>query len=135
MHTGAECIDESETLATAAALMRHLHVGALPICGPDNRLHGIITDRDIVVKCVAEGHDPMTMTAAAMAQGTPIWVNADDEAEEVVRVMTTSGIRRVPVMDDHELVGMISEADVAVQLDEAQVKRFAAEIYSAPPNS
>ena len=135
MHTGAECIDQSETLATASALMRDLHVGALPICGPDNRLHGIITDRDIVVKCIAEGHDPMTMTAAEMAQGTPIWVDANDDAEDVVRVMTASGIRRVPVMDDRELVGMISEADVAVHLDEAQVKQFAADLYSAPPNS
>jgi CBS domain-containing protein len=135
MHTGAECIDESETLATAAELMRDLHVGALPICGPDKRLHGIITDRDIVVRCIAEGHDPMTMTAAEMAQGTPIWVDVEDDAEDVVRVMTSSGIRRVPVMADRELVGMISEADVAVHLSETQVKQFAAELYSSPPNS
>ena len=135
MHTGAECIDASETLATAAELMRDLHVGALPICGPDNRLQGIITDRDIVVKCVAEGHDPMTMTAREMAQGTPIWVDADDDAEEVVRIMAASGVRRVPVMEDHQLVGMISEADVALHLDEHQIRHFTAEIYGAPPNS
>ena len=64
MHSGAECIDVGETLAAAAQKMRNLHVGALPICGRDNRLHGIITDRDIVVRCIADGQDPKTMTAA-----------------------------------------------------------------------
>ncbi len=135
MHLGADCIAENETLATAAEMMRDLHVGALPICGPDNRLHGIITDRDIVVTCIAEGHDPQVMTAREMAQGTPIWVDVDDDADEVLRVMTDSGIRRVPVMEDAEVVGMISEADLATHLKEAQVKQFAEGIYGAPPNS
>src|SRR5690606_24671010 len=62
MHPGAECIGENETLADAARKMRDMHVGSLPICGSDNRLHGIITDRDIVVKCVAEGGNPEEMT-------------------------------------------------------------------------
>ena len=54
MHWGAECVAASDTLETAARMMRDGHVGSLPICGPDNRLQGIITDRDIVVKCLAE---------------------------------------------------------------------------------
>jgi len=135
MHSGAECIEEGETLAAAAQKMRDLHVGALPICGNDNRLHGIITDRDIVVRCIAEGQDPRTMTAGEMAQGHPIWVDADAEADEVLSVMIESSIRRVPVMEDHQLVGMISEADLATQLDQGKVKQFASAIYSAPPNS
>jgi CBS domain-containing protein len=135
MHLGAECIDENETLATASAKMRDLHVGALPICGPDDRLHGIITDRDIVVKCVAQGNDPRVMTAREMAQGTPIWVDANDDTNEVLRVMTESAIRRVPVLQDSQLVGMISEADLAVTLDDRQIKQFAQAVYSAPPNS
>ena len=135
MHMGADCIDQNETLAAAAEMMRDLHVGALPICGSDNRLHGIITDRDIVVNVIAEGLDPQIMTAGEMAQGTPIWVDVDDDADEVLRVMTESAIRRVPVMEEHQVVGMISEADLAVSLDDAHVKQFAASIYSAPPNS
>jgi CBS domain-containing protein len=135
MHMGADCIDQNETLAAAAEMMRDLHVGALPICGSDNRLHGIITDRDIVVNVIAEGLDPQIMTAGEMAQGTPIWVDVDDDADEVLRVMTESAIRRVPVMEEHQVVGMISEADLAVSLDQAQVKQFAESIYSAPPNS
>lgn len=135
MHTGAECIDENETLASAAEMMRDMHVGALPICGADNRLHGIITDRDIVVRCVAEGLDPMAVTARDMAQGTPIWVDVEDDAEEVLRVMTASGVRRVPVMEHQQLVGMISEADLAVHLDDHQVGQFTSGLYGSPPNS
>ena len=135
MHAGVECIDENETLATAAGMMRDIHVGALPICGTDRRLHGIITDRDIVIRCVAEGFDPLTMTAREMAQGAPIWVDVNDDADEVIRIMTESGVRRVPVLDDHQLVGMISEMDLAVHVDEPQIAMFANDLYGSPPNS
>jgi CBS domain-containing protein len=135
MHLGAECVGENSTLARAAEMMRDLHVGALPICGEDKRLRGIITDRDIVVRCVAAGHDAATMTACDLARGTPIWVDADADTQEVLDLMIESGVRRVPVIEDRRLVGMISEADLATQLDESQVKRFAESIYGAPPNS
>ena len=135
MHLGAECIGENGSLARAAEMMRDLHVGALPICGQDNRLRGIITDRDIVVRCVAAGHDPARMTAGEMARGTPIWVDADADTEEVLELMMDSGIRRLPVMEDHRLVGMISEADLAMRLDDSQLKQFASSIYGSPPNS
>ncbi len=58
MSGGVECVGENETLADAARKMRDLDVGSLPICGEDNRLKGIVTDRDIVVRCLAEGGDP-----------------------------------------------------------------------------
>ncbi len=135
MHLGADCIDQNETLAAAAELMRDLHVGALPICGPDNRLHGIITDRDIVVNVIAEGLDPQMTTAGELAKGTPIWVDVDADTDEVIRVMTESAVRRVPVLEEHQLVGVISEADLAVSLSDDKMKQFAESIYSAPPNS
>jgi len=72
MHVGAECIGEHETLAQAARRMRDLDVGALPVCGDDDRLHGIITDPgDIVIRCVAAGGDPQAVTAGDLAQGRP----------------------------------------------------------------
>lgn len=135
MHAGAECIGEDETLRTAAAKMRDLHVGSLPICGADNRLHGIITDRDIVVKCVAEGVDPEQMTAAELAQGTPIWVDVDADSDEVLNLMIESKIRRLPVIEDRQLVGMISEADLAQHLDGQRLRQFATAVYSSPPTS
>lgn len=134
MHPGAECIGENETLEMAARKMRDLRVGALPICGADDRLHGIMTDRDIVVRCVAEGDDPRSVTARQMAQGTPIWVDASADQDEVLRLMQQQKIRRLPVVDGKRLVGMISEADIATHLDESRVAQFTGEIYSAQPN-
>lgn len=128
MHTGASCVQENETLMDAARRMSELDVGALPICGPDNRLHGIITDRDIVVKCLAKGKDPHHMTAGLLAQGKPITVDADADSEQVLRTMQGHRIRRVPVIDDHRLVGMISEADLAKHLPEERVGHFVEEI-------
>jgi CBS domain-containing protein len=134
MHFGAECIGADETLETAARKMRDLHIGALPICGADQRLQGIITDRDTAVWCVAEGRDPRATTALDLAQGTPIWVEASAEIDEVLRLMEQHKIRRLPVIDDQRLVGMISEADLATHLSEHEVAQFAEAVYSAPPN-
>ncbi|MFJ5834114.1 CBS domain-containing protein [Streptomyces sp. NPDC093089] len=128
MHTGASCVQENETLMDAARRMSELDVGALPICGPDNRLHGIITDRDIVVKCLARGKDPHHMTTGYLAQGKPVTVDVDADSEDVLRTMQDHRIRRVPVIDDHRLVGMISEADLAKHLPEERVGRFVEEI-------
>ncbi|MFF0428655.1 CBS domain-containing protein [Streptomyces sp. NPDC004520] len=128
MHTGASCVQEDETLMDAARRMSELDVGALPICGPDNRLHGIITDRDIVVKCLAKGKDPHHMTAGLLAQGKPITVDVDADSEQVLRTMQEHRVRRVPVIDDHRLVGMISEADLARHLPEERVGHFVEEI-------
>jgi CBS domain-containing protein len=134
MHPGAECVDENESLERAAQLMRDMQVGSLPICGTDNRLAGIITDRDIVLKCVAEGRDPRGMTARDLAQGTPIWTDADADEDEVLRLMEQHKVRRVPVMENRQLVGMISEADLATHLSEEKLAHFVGSIYAAPPS-
>jgi CBS domain-containing protein len=124
MHAGAQCIGQRQTLVEAARMMRDLEVGALPICGEDDRLHGIITDRDIVIKCLAEGRDPNTMTAEEMAQGAPACVDAMADSSEVMQLMKRRQIKRVPVIEDHRLVGMITEADLARSLPEDQVGAF-----------
>lgn len=124
MHVGAECISEHETLLNAAAKMRDLDVGALPICGDDDRLHGILTDRDIVVKCLAAGADPAKTTAGELAEGKPYTIDADSDVDEVLRVMEEHRIRRLPVLDDRRLVGIISEADLGRHLPEEKVGHF-----------
>ena len=113
MHAGAECIGEHETLQYAAQRMRDLDVGSLPICGDDDRLHGIITDRDIVIKCVAQGGDSSAITAGELAQGRPVTVDSSTDVSDVLQAMESHQIRRVPVIESHRLVGMISEADLA----------------------
>lgn len=131
MHPGVECIAEGDTLADAARKMRDLDVGSLPICGTDNRLKGIITDRDVVVKCIAEGHDPTTMTAGDLAQGEIFWVDAEAGEDDVLRMMEMRHVRRLPVLDEHRLVGIISEVDVARCLPDEKVAHFVEHVYNA----
>ncbi|HET9872178.1 MAG TPA: CBS domain-containing protein [Propionibacteriaceae bacterium] len=128
MTPGAECVGENQDLVAAAKKMKELDVGALPICGEDNRLKGMLTDRDIVVKCVAEGTDPSSVRAGDLAQGKPVTVGADDSAEETLRVMARYQVRRLPVIDGHDLVGIVAQADVARELPEDVVGRVLAEV-------
>lgn len=118
MTGGAECVGEKETLIDAARKLRDLDIGSMPICGEDNRLKGMLTDRDIVVKCIAEGHDPSTVTAGDLAEGKPVTIGADDDVSEALATMKQHKVRRLPVIDGHDLVGMLTQADVALSLPE-----------------
>jgi len=130
MHTGARCVGEDESLRRAAEMMRDLGVGSLPICGNDDRLRGMITDRDILLHCCAEGRDPASVTAGQLAEGTPHWVSADADMAEVLDVMERHQIRRVPVIEQHRLVGMISEADLARGITDQQLAHFVERVYA-----
>jgi CBS domain-containing protein len=134
MHPGAQCIGADQTLADAAMMMRDMGVGALPICGADRKLKGIITDRDIVIRCLAEGRNPADMKAMELA-GHLHCVRADDNIDEVLKKMEQHQIRRIPVIDGEQLVGMISEADLAMghreggHLTDQQIVEFMDSVY------
>jgi len=132
MSPNPECIGEDETLVVAAQKLKRLDIGALPICGNDNRLKGMLTDRDIVVKAIAEGRDPATCKAGEFAQGKPVTIGADDPVEEALRTMKEHKVRRLPVIDGHDLVGMVSQADIATNIDETQVGELVESISAAP---
>ncbi len=134
MTPGAECARVDESVSDAARKMRDLGVGALPICGDDNRLAGMITDRDIVLKCVAEGHDTTTMKVAEYAGDEVVTIGADDSVEMALATMTSAGVRRLPVVDGRDLVGMVSQADIARNLPDDKVGDLVAAISSAPDN-
>lgn len=122
MTPGAECAKSTETLVEAARKMRDLDVGSLPICGEDNRLHGVITDRDIAVRCVAEGGDPShTKVSDLMPDVETVTIGADDDVEEVLATMKQHKVRRLPVIDGHDLVGIVAQADVARALPDTKV--------------
>jgi CBS domain-containing protein len=125
------CVKESQTLAEAARMLRDLDVGAMPICGDDDRLKGMLTDRDIVVKCIADGGDPDTVTAGELAQGKPVTIGADDDIRDALHLMQEHQIRRLPVIDGHDLVGIIAQADVARELS-AQATAETVEQISVP---
>ncbi len=135
MTSDTECAQISDTLVDAAKKMRDLGVGALPVCGDDNRLQGMVTDRDIVVNCVAEGADPGSTTVDTLCEGKPVTIGADDSVEEALKTMTEHGVRRLPVIDGHDLVGMVSQADVAQNLPEERVGELVEAISSARSNN
>lgn len=124
MHTGVACVGEHETLVTAAEHMRDLDVGALPICGEDGHLHGMVTDRDIVTKCVAAGRNPSHTTVGELAQGSVYSVDADASIADMLTVMEAYQVRRLPVVEGQRLVGIVSEADIARHLPEHAVGDF-----------
>ena len=121
MTAGAECVCENDTVATAAERMASLDVGALPICGEDDRLKGMVTDRDIVTRVVARGQDPRQVTVGSLAEGAEVvTIGADDSIEEARRTMEQHQVRRLPVIDGHRLVGMVSQGDLAKALPDEE---------------
>jgi len=121
MTPGAECADEGDTLLRAAQRMAELNVGALPICSAEKRLIGMITDRDIVVHGLAASRDPSKTTVKELAQGEAVTIGADDAAEQILRTMSRYQVRRLPVIDGHQLVGVVALADVAKALPDTKV--------------
>lgn len=117
MTPNVECIGENDALSIAAERMQELNVGALPICGEDGKLMGMLTDRDIVVKALSQGMDPETTNAGRLATGEPVTVRVDQDIEVVLARMQEHQVRRLPVMDQHRLVGIVSQADIARYLE------------------
>jgi CBS domain-containing protein len=122
MTSNPTCVRTSETVLDAARRMAEESVGSLPVCGEDNKLKGMLTDRDIVVKVLAAGKDPRAMHAGEVPHEELVTVRADDDIEQVMRTMKQHQIRRVPVLDDQQrLVGILAQADVARTLPDSQV--------------
>jgi CBS domain-containing protein len=115
------CVSEDDNMLTASEKMASLDVGALPICGADNKLKGMLTDRDIVVKVLAAGQDPASVKAGSLAQGKAVTIGADDDAAEILETMARYQVRRLPVIDGHTLVGIVAIADVARALPDRPV--------------
>ena len=134
MTQNAECIGENDTVLDAAKRLAELDVGAMPICGEDNRLKGMLTDRDIVVKVLAQGKDPATTRAGELGQGDgeTVTIGADDSIDEALRTMIDHKVRRLPVIDGKKMVGIISQADIATNMDEERVGDLVEAISAAP---
>jgi CBS domain-containing protein len=134
MTGGVECVGENETVLDAARKLAQLDVGSMPICGEDNRLKGMLTDRDIVVKALAQGKDPGSTRAGELGQGDAqtVTIGADDSVDEALRTMIDHKVRRLPVIDGHRMVGIISQADVATNVDEEKVGDLVEAISAAP---
>jgi CBS domain-containing protein len=112
MTEGADFVSSSTTVLDAAKKLASEDYGALPICDGE-KLQGMITDRDIVVKVLAQGLDPATTKVIDLVQGEVVTIGADDPIEEAMRTMADHQVRRLPVIDGDRLVGMVSQADLA----------------------
>ncbi|PRW64033.1 CBS domain-containing protein [Actinopolyspora mortivallis] len=121
MQPNPECVRTEETAADAARKMARLGVGALPICGKDNKVKGVVTDRDLVIKVVAQGRDAGTFPAGDLNQQEAVTIGADDSSEEALRLMSAHRIRRLPVIDQQRLVGIIAVSDLARSVPEPRV--------------
>lgn len=128
MTTDAQCIKENQSLSDAARMMMDLDCGSLPICGDDGKLTGMITDRDIVLKCVAAGRDPRETMARDLATGKPHWVDADANIDAAIEIMEKHQVRRLPVIAGHKLVGIISQGDIARNYTEERVGELVEQI-------
>jgi CBS domain-containing protein len=122
MTSDCTCVGESDSIQDVAKKLEELNVGAMPICGDDDKLHGMITDRDIALKVVAAGKDPSEVTAADLAQGKPVTIESDASCSDAMKAMAENQVRRLPVIgDDKRLVGIVSQADLARQEDNSKV--------------
>ena len=106
-------ITTEESTALAARLLYRHNIGSLPVCGDDGRLRGIVTDRDIVLRCVAAENDPATTPVKEIMSKGVISVSPNDDARVATRIMAAEQIRRLPVLSNGKVVGMVSLGDLA----------------------
>jgi CBS domain-containing protein/hemerythrin superfamily protein len=117
----AVTLTEDRTVADAARLLADLDIGSVPVVGPDDRVRGVVTDRDIVIKVLAADQDPTTTTVGAILGGAPIVAQAQDDVESALQAMGEHRVRRLPVLQDEHVVGVVALADVARALPERLV--------------
>jgi CBS domain-containing protein len=131
-----EFVETDTTVLDAAKKLAEGDFGALPVCGTDGRLKGVVTDRDITTEIVAQGKDPSTTTVEELATGdqSTVTIGADDSIEEALRTMEENDVRRLPVIDGDKLVGIVAQADLAQEVDPQRFSKTVEDISSAPSN-
>lgn len=136
MSENVEVVHEDANVCDIARTLASSDVGAVPVCGADDRLKGMVTDRDLVVKVLAENRDPQSITAAELGDGDSrtVTIGADDSLEDAARTMIDKQVRRLPVIDGDRVIGMLSLGDLSRHREE-----LAGDIYeqlvTAPANN
>ena len=114
MSRGAVSVCTEDTVYTAAGLMLRYDLGCLPVLGADGRLRGVLTDRDVVLRCVAPGEDPSRTRVKSIMTRRPVGVLPEDDVRAAAEVMARSKVRRLPVTaKDGALMGVVSLGDLA----------------------
>ena len=110
-------IHPDETVAVAARTLTHYNIGILPVCGGDGRLCGLVTDRDLVTRCLASGRSPLTTPVRDVMTLQVITARPDTDTTTAAGLMGREQIRRLPVVENGRLCGMVSLGDLAIQLE------------------
>jgi|SoiMethySBSTD1v2_1073268.scaffolds.fasta_scaffold874592_1 CBS domain-containing protein len=132
MTTRPRAVTPDTELSQVAELMASEDIGVIPVVKED-RLLGLITDRDIVVRAVAKGKDPRGMPVSEVATEEVVAVGADDDLSNALRLMAHYQVRRLPVVDsDNRLIGVVSQADVALTTKEKTTGEVVESISQAP---
>ncbi|MCI3933983.1 CBS domain-containing protein [Streptomyces sp. AN091965] len=130
MTPGVVAVRPDASLVEAAQLMRAQDIGDVVVANGD-QVVGVLTDRDITLRAVAEGADPLTVSAQAVCTPNPVVVGPDDEVAAAVGLMRDHAVRRLPVVEDGRPVGMVSLGDLAIEQDPASAL---ADISRAAPD-
>ena len=127
MTSNVKTATPSQSLTDAAKLMKQEDVGSVPIVD-GVRLVGMVTDRDIVIRGIADGSDPHAVKVGDIASRDVVTVRPDDDLDEALRLMAQHQVRRLPVVDDGQLVGVVATADVAHEAKEKDLGHVVEEI-------
>lgn len=123
MTENPECVTEQDTVERAAQLMRELNVGLIPVVDDNRTLRGVITDRDIAIRHVAEGHESNDcQVGEAMTRDRLYTVTPEDDDRTVMSRMREGQVRRVPVVENDRVVGIIAQADLAVETPDSEAE-------------
>ena len=114
-------------VAEAAKVMARENVGSVPVVQGD-KLVGVVTDRDLVVRLLAEGRDPQSTTVGEIASSDPVTLAPDDELDKALQLLARHQVRRLPVVEGERLVGIVAQADIARHADEVQTGEVVEEI-------
>lgn len=106
-------VSPDETAAVAARLLSRYNIGALPVCTKEGKLRGMVTDRDIVLRCVAAEEDPLCVKVSDIMTRRVFSVGSQQNTDEVSALMAREKIRRLPVQDNNRVVGMVSLSDLS----------------------
>ncbi|MGZ4106379.1 MAG: CBS domain-containing protein [Tumebacillaceae bacterium] len=114
MTTDVQTCAPEDTLQRAAAMMSDLDVGIIPVAEGGNKLHGVITDRDIVVRAVAKGMDINSTKVSDCVSGKVVTISPEATADEAAKLMADNQVRRLPVVENNKLCGIVAIGDLAV---------------------
>lgn len=107
-------IHQEESVSVAARTLAHYNIGSLPVCGSDGRVCGLVTDRDLVTRCIASGRNPSVTPVREIMTRNVVSVRPDMDAGAAAHLMGREQIRRLPVVENGKLCGMVSLGDLAV---------------------